>query len=528
MTTTPGPATADLREFAVDSSTRPARWAGTWILFGALWLILINQLRVDWEINPQYSYGWLVPFLTAYLFWVRWPSRPALEPSARWLPLGLLSIAVALAFLPTRVIREATPDWSVVSWALALETVALTLAAIAWMGGGKALRHFAWPIGFFLVGVVWPVRFETALTQGLMQQIAAFTAEVLGWFGVPAIAEGNLLRLRTSLVGVDEACSGVRSLQSMLMASVFLGELNRFSWRARLGLVVAGLGIALALNVVRALALVTLAIRNGVSAIETWHDPAGFSILAASFVALCLMVKLFKPSPPPTNADTSRHSWRPLPASIWVSAIAWLALTEMTTEVWYRAHEMPANERRTWSVRWPETRADFEPLDISPKVRRTLAYDEGHEAGWAEPDGSRWQMFAFKWHPGRTASISARWHRPEICLPATGRTLLAEHPALTIAVGDLRIPFRVYEFDDQGRPLHVFFCLWEEANRDFNQHVRQDASRLSRLQRVAAGQRNLGQQSLEVIVAGMGTRAAAETAFRALMQDCLAAQRTDS
>jgi hypothetical protein len=206
-------------------------------------------------------------------------------------------------------------------------------------------------------------------------------------------------------------------------------------------------------------------------------------------------------------------------------ALAWLALTEMATEVWYRAHETPANERRSWSVRWPETRTNFEPLDVSPKVRKTLAYDEGREAGWEEPDGSRWQMFAFKWHPGRTASISARWHRPEICLPAAGRTMRAEHPALTIAVGDLRVPFRVYEFDDRGRPLHVFFCLWEEANRGFSERVRQDASRVSRLQRVAAGQRNLGQQSLEVIVTGMGSRTAAETAFRALMQQCLTVQR---
>jgi hypothetical protein len=290
-------------------------------------------------------------------------------------------------------------------------------------------------------------------------------------------------------------------------------------------LVFAGMGIALVLNVVRALVLVTLAIRHGLGAIETWHDPAGFTILAVSFVALCLVVKFFKPSKAPVPAPVPRHSWRPLPASIWVPAMAWLAFTEVGTEGWYRAHESPANERRSWSVRWPETRSEFENLGISPKVRKALAYDEGREAGWEDPDGSRWLMFAFKWHPGRTASIAARWHRPEICMPAGGRTLLAEHPALTIEVGDLRIPFRVYEFDNQGQPLHVFFCLWEEANRDFSKAVRQDASRVGRIQRVLAGQRNLGQQSLEVIIAGMGSRAAAEEAFRALMKDCLAEQR---
>jgi hypothetical protein len=103
--------------------------------------------------------------------------------------------------------------------------------------------------------------------------------------------------------------------------------------------------------------------------------------------------------------------------------------------------------------------------------------------------------------------------------------LVAEHPALTIEVGDLRIPFRVYEFDDHGEPLHVFFCLWEVASRDLGSHLLQDTSRASRLQRVFAGQRNLGQQSIEVIVTGMGSLAAAEAAFRAQMPACLAPQR---
>jgi exosortase len=502
-------------------------WWGTWIVLGALWAILIDQLSVDWEINPQYSYGWFVPLLTAYLFWSRWPSRPEPARPAGWTLLLCATIAVALAFFPTRLIREAAPDWSAVSWSLALQTVALTLAAIAWMGGWNSVRHFAWPICFFLLGVAWPVRFESAVTQGLMQHLAALTAELLGWAGVPALAQGNLLRLSTGVVGVDEACSGVRSLQSMLMASLFLGELNRLPWFARIALVVAGLAIALFFNVVRALVLVTVAIRDGLEAIDKWHDPAGFSILAASFVALCLMVKILNRSPEPfPSTAAARHPWRPLSARIWVPAIAWLATAELATEAWYRSHESPSEARLGWSVRWPETHAEFKDREIAPNVRAMLAYNEGREAAWLHPDGSRWLMFAFKWYAARTSTLSARQHRPEICLPAGGRTLLAEHPPVVIKVGELQIPFRAYEFDSNGEPLHVFFCLWEVGNRDFGTHLRQDFSRESRLQRVFAGQRNLGQQSLEVIISGTASRADAEAAFRAQMQSFLVLQRS--
>jgi hypothetical protein len=34
-----------------------------------LWFVLINDLRVEWTVNPQYSYGWAVPFLCAFLLW---------------------------------------------------------------------------------------------------------------------------------------------------------------------------------------------------------------------------------------------------------------------------------------------------------------------------------------------------------------------------------------------------------------------------------------------------------------------------
>ncbi|HIG26290.1 MAG TPA: hypothetical protein EYQ50_00230 [Verrucomicrobiales bacterium] len=55
------------------------------ILLGGLWLGLINQLRVEWTINLQYSYGWGVPFLSLYFF-----SRDG-NPGPNLLPLLLKS-----------------------------------------------------------------------------------------------------------------------------------------------------------------------------------------------------------------------------------------------------------------------------------------------------------------------------------------------------------------------------------------------------------------------------------------------------
>src|SRR5690349_21242213 len=44
-------------------------WSLGPLLLAFLWFVLINHLRVEWAVNPQYSYGWAVPFLCLYLAW---------------------------------------------------------------------------------------------------------------------------------------------------------------------------------------------------------------------------------------------------------------------------------------------------------------------------------------------------------------------------------------------------------------------------------------------------------------------------
>src|SRR4029450_10891824 len=53
-----------------------ARTALVVAAIGALWFILLRQLSNEWSINEQYSYGWFVPFLALFLFWLRWADRP--------------------------------------------------------------------------------------------------------------------------------------------------------------------------------------------------------------------------------------------------------------------------------------------------------------------------------------------------------------------------------------------------------------------------------------------------------------------
>jgi len=104
--------------------------------FALLWLEVINHLRNEWSLNAQYSYGWAVPLLAAFIFWRRWSQRPAPEPpSSRALPITLILLC-ALFLFPIRLIAEANPDWRLVSWAFAVTAA----TGSAEEGAGTGLR----------------------------------------------------------------------------------------------------------------------------------------------------------------------------------------------------------------------------------------------------------------------------------------------------------------------------------------------------------------------------------------------------
>src|SRR5258708_6657961 len=96
-------------------AVRTAWWTSAGLL-SAAWLLVFNQQRLEWSVNPTYGYGWAVPLLAGYLFYERWRSRPVSTGPRRssfWLAVPALFL---LAYLPVRVVQEANPDWVKINW----------------------------------------------------------------------------------------------------------------------------------------------------------------------------------------------------------------------------------------------------------------------------------------------------------------------------------------------------------------------------------------------------------------------------
>ena len=518
----------------------------TGVAVGYLWWILVSQLRPEWTVNPQYNYAWAVPFLCAYLLHrrLRKPGvgRQKLEDEERRAPGGsqwtLRATAILLAglYLPTRLIQEANPEWRLISWLLALEIIGLTLLAIDWMGGRSRVRQFASPIFFFLVAVPWPSIIERPLIQGLTRVNTAITVEGLGLLGFPAVQRGNTIEIATGVVGIDEACSGIRSFQASLMIALLLGEVWRLGLTRRVVLALAGFALTFAFNVGRTFLLTGVAIKQGLAAVSQWHDPAGVTILVACFLGLWLLGLLLKGREAEVTNQTTENNRQRVegdgqqpalgrrPSELgapnsegafgvrhWAFPLAlglWILFVEVGTELWYRSHESQLTQAANWSVQWPRDNPTFRELPMSEKARQFLRYDEAHNATWRERD-TRWQVIYLRWQPGRIALHLAQSHTPEVCLTAAGRKLEKVSDLKWPVAQSLRLPFRILQMSEAGRPVHVFYCLWKDRTEDqaFKTEMLTYGNRLAP---VLAGRRNLGQRSLEIAVWGLDDAQEAE------------------
>ena len=487
-----------------------------------LWLEVINQLKAEWSLNPQYGYGWSVPFLALYLLWRRWPHRPAPAPPPRKLPWRLLPAAAAVIcaflFLPLRLVAEANPDWRLISWAFTLVVIALTLRCLFLMGGLPWLRHFAFPIVFFLVAVPWPMHLEQVVVQNLMRAVTGINVALLNVVGIPALQLGNVIEVGAGLIGIEEACSGVRSLQATLMVSLFLGELYAFKIRPRILLGAAGALLAFFCNLVRTALLVWIGTRNGTKAIEAWHDPAGLTILSVCLLGLWLFCLLLLRNT--NSAIESSHvdvnsAPRPLPWPLLAGLGIWICFAEAGVQTWYALHQQPVTYTR-WAVQWPVSESRYKSVSIPPEAESLLRYNEGGGGKWEAADGQLWIMYFFRWFPGRTAALFVKNHRPDICLPASGLVLHRESGIRLLQINGANLPIRSYRFDDNGTPLHVFYCYWDGRSSYENATAaeQEDWTARGRLRAAIRGRREIGAQMLELAVWGYQDDGAADRALQ--------------
>ena len=481
-----------------------------------VWGTIFVKLANDWSTNPQYEFGFFVPFFIAYLLGRRWSTRP--DPSSDVPRLVLIGSGVIalLLLLPIRMVEESNPDWRPLNWLHASIGVALSLVLIGAIGGRRWVRHFVGPFLLVFFALPWPLAIEQAVLQNLTSAVTSVTVEFLNLFNIPALQRGNVIDVATGSVGVEDACSGIRSLAGTLMASAFFGEFFRLNGARRAVLLVCGAGCAFTFNLCRTFFLSWQATTGGVESIGRWHDPAGYTIFLASFASLWLFATFLSRQQTPPAECKPLHTLRlRLHPGILGCVVLWALAVEGITEAWFRYREGVRDQPLVWNVRWPEHGAVVRSLDIPDEARSILRFTDGNSALIEWPADATWQVFFFRWEPGRSSAQLATMHRPEICLPAVGFELVGPINTVKIPLGMVHLPFSGSEFKCNDERMFVYRCLWEDQsvtgaarNHSF------DTSARGRIASTWYGRRNLGQRLLQIGILGVGDEQAARENLR--------------
>jgi exosortase/archaeosortase family protein len=290
----------------------------------------------------------------------------------------------------------------------------------------------------------------------------------LHWLGIPATKTGNVIELARTSVGVEEACSGVRSLLSCVFAGLFFSAtLVRRAW-SRTGLLLLAAPLAVAMNFLRSL-LLTLLAHRGVNISGAWHDVTGFAILgltAALLGALALGLARAEggrpaalPAAPASGARWPRRDFVLLSGGLLLGLIAagFFAAVTRPADGQGVAPDLTAVLPAQASG-WDHVAED----DMYPYAA-ALQTDHLAQRTYLRRDATgvtQLTIYLAYWPPGEVPVSHVASHTPDICWPGAGWQLQPGEegrPRLIVAGASPLPPAEFRHFASVHGPQFVWF-----------------------------------------------------------------------
>ncbi len=246
-----------------------------------VYLPTLYDLVYDWYTDSNYSHGFLIPLVSIYLIWT---TREQLSK----LPVKPTSgaLAILLAGIGMFVVGTAAAEYFT-----ARMSFVLTLFGLTWYLLGYETIKKTWFAFFFLCFMI-PVPYVIYYTVSFPMQLIAtkITVGTLNVIGMGVVRQGNIIHLAGGLsLEVADACSGIRSLVSLLALGAIYAYWTQKKLLAQAILFLSTIPIAVFANVIRVL-VTTLAASLGLTEIteEPLHSVMGLSVFVVAFICLIL------------------------------------------------------------------------------------------------------------------------------------------------------------------------------------------------------------------------------------------------
>ena len=212
------------------------------VLLAVLFGTILRDMVVQWWQDPNYSHGFVVPLFSGYLMWERRDRLVAAPSQGSW-----VGFAVLLAGVAELIIGEVGAE----NFLMRSSLIVILAGLVLFHGGRRTLSVVAFPLAFLFFMVPLPQIAFNAVAFPLQSFAAQNATAALESLGIPVLRDGNVIHLSRITLGVTEACSGIRSLISLLALAVAWSYVALSRPRARALLIVSAVPITIAANAAR-------------------------------------------------------------------------------------------------------------------------------------------------------------------------------------------------------------------------------------------------------------------------------------
>ena len=259
--------------------------AGWWLalvlaggLLGAAYLESIRDLIYVWGVREEYSFGYMIPFITGFLIWQRKDLLERIEFKSSW--TGLVIVLFGLVLF---VVGELSTLLLVVQYSMVVVLLGLALALLGW----KAFRIVAIPIAFLFFMIPLPQFLLQEISSKLQLMSSQLGVAVIRLFDISVLLEGNVIDLGSYKLQVVEACSGLRYLFPLMALGFMVAYFFNAAFWKRAVIFLSTIPITVLMNSFRIGAIGVMVDRWGIAMAEGFlHDFEGWVIFMACLAVL--------------------------------------------------------------------------------------------------------------------------------------------------------------------------------------------------------------------------------------------------
>ncbi|MCD6250449.1 MAG: exosortase/archaeosortase family protein [candidate division Zixibacteria bacterium] len=266
----------------------PPLWLWGILVITFLWAYMptVRGLVNTWSGNEDYSHGFIVIPVVIYLIY-----RKACKKQLQMQKVGLLTQLAGSFGIILCLILSIVGTLTGFHTLSNLSFVFGIVISLYFLLGSSFTKEFRWELAFLIFLIPVPAAIYARLTLPLQLLTSQMSSALLQFFNFPIYQSGNLLYLTSTTLQVVNACSGLRSIISILALAYILSLLSFNSSLCRTVLIFAAIPVAILVNILRIIVL-ALSSHFGSSIFFAGygHTLLGMSLFVVS-VAILLVIR---------------------------------------------------------------------------------------------------------------------------------------------------------------------------------------------------------------------------------------------